>query len=67
KEKEVNYVRYADDFVIGVIGSKKDAEHISRQVRNFITTSLGLEVSEVKTRIPHISEGVNFLGYGVCQ
>ncbi|MCZ5586024.1 hypothetical protein O5621_14680 [Escherichia coli] len=54
------YVRYADDFVIGVIGSKKDAEHISRQVRNFITTSLGLEVNEAKTRIRHISEGVNF-------
>lgn len=61
------YVRYADDFVIGVIGSKKDAEHISRQVRNFITTSLGLEVNEAKTRIRHISEGVNFLGYEIRQ
>ncbi|UGG18111.1 reverse transcriptase/maturase family protein (plasmid) [Escherichia coli] len=61
--RRMYYVRYADDFVIGVIGSKKDAEHISRQVRNFITTSLGLEVNEAKTRIRHISEGVNFLGY----
>nr|UPG23335.1 hypothetical protein J4W40_000330 [Escherichia coli] len=45
------YIRYADDFVIGVISSKKDAEHISRQVRNFITTSLGLEVNEARPRI----------------
>lgn len=58
--RRMYYVRYADDFVIGVIGSKKDAEHISRQVRNFITTSLGLEVNEAKTVIRHISEGVNF-------
>ncbi|HHU2036489.1 TPA: reverse transcriptase domain-containing protein, partial [Escherichia coli] len=65
--RRMYYVRYADDFVIGVIGSKKDAEHISRQVRNFITTSLGLEVNEAKTRIRHISEGVNFLGYEIRQ
>lgn len=65
--RRMYYVRYADDFVIGVIGSKKDAEHISRQVRNFITTSLGLEVNEAKTGIRHISEGVNFLGYEIRQ
>ncbi|MGE9805618.1 group II intron reverse transcriptase/maturase, partial [Escherichia coli] len=34
---------------------------------NFITTSLGLEVNEAKTRIRHISEGVNFLGYEIRQ
>ncbi|PHM24327.1 reverse transcriptase domain-containing protein [Xenorhabdus budapestensis] len=65
--KRMYYVRYADDFVIGIIGSKEDAEHIAVQVKNFISTSLGLEVNEAKTKIRHIEEGVTFLGYEIRQ
>lgn len=65
--KRMYYVRYADDFVIGIIGSKDDAEHVARQVKNFIAPTLGLEVNEAKTKIRHIEEGVKFLGYEIRQ
>ncbi len=63
--KRMYYVRYADDFVIGIIGSKEDAENVARQVKNFINTSLKLEVNEGKTKITHIEDGAKFLGYDV--
>lgn len=65
--KRMYYVRFADDFVLGIIGSKEDAEHVAQQVRNFITTTLGLEVNEAKTKIQHIEDGVRFLGYEIRQ
>ncbi|MGZ3627996.1 MAG: reverse transcriptase domain-containing protein [Ktedonobacteraceae bacterium] len=65
--KRLKYVRYADDFVIGIIGSRVDAENILRQVKNFISNELKLEVNEEKTKIRHATEGVRFLGYEVRQ
>ena len=37
--KRIQYVRYADDFLIGVIGSKEDAESIKQKVKNFLMDS----------------------------
>ena len=65
--KRMYYTRYADDFVIGIIGSKEDAEHVARQVKSFISEKLGLEVNEAKTKIRHVEEGVKFLGYEIRQ
>ena len=65
--KRLKYSRYADDFIIGIIGSKEDAEHIMRQVRNFITQELRLKVNEEKTDIRHIEDGCQYLGYVVRQ
>ena len=49
--KRIQYVRYADDFLIGVIGSKEDAEGIKQKVKNFLMDTLKLEMSEEKTKI----------------
>ena len=38
--KKIQYNRYADDFVIGVIGSKKDAEKIKEDVKIFLQEKL---------------------------
>ncbi len=62
--RRYRYVRYADDFLIGVIGSRVDAEEVMDAVRTFIGT-LKLEVSETKSAIRHASDGVIFLGYDV--
>lgn len=35
KYKRIQYVRYADDFLIGIIGSKQDARDIKRISPNF--------------------------------
>lgn len=53
--KKIQYNRYADDFVIGVIGSKKDAEKIKEDVKIFLQEKLHLEMSEEKTKVTHSS------------
>ncbi len=61
--KKIQYNRYADDFVIGVIGSKKDAEKIKEDVKEFLQEKLRLEMSGEKTKVTHSSEPVQYLGY----
>ncbi|SEB24534.1 group II intron reverse transcriptase/maturase [Paraburkholderia sartisoli] len=62
RKLKVNVVRYADDFVI--TGDSK--EMLEREVRPWIEAFLearGLQLSEEKTRIVHIDEGFDFLGW----
>ena len=61
--KRLQYVRYADDFLIGVIGSKKDARQVKSDVGTFIKEHLHLEMSPEKTLITHGSDFAHFLGY----
>ena len=61
--KRLCYIRYADDFLIGVIGSKEDAEQIKQDVGYFIRDKLHLEMSEEKTKVTHSSKPVRYLGY----
>lgn len=63
--KRVFYVRYADDFLMGVIGSKADAEQIKKDVGSFIRENLHLEMSEEKTLITHGHNFAKFLGYEI--
>ena len=63
--KRLCYIRYADDFLIGVIGSKEDAEQIKQDVGCFIRDKLHLEMSEEKTLITHGHDSAKFLGYEV--
>lgn len=64
--RKIRYCRYADDFIIGVIGSKSDARQILDDVRSFLAEKLKLEVSEAKSGITHASDGARFLGYDIC-
>jgi len=59
------YVRYADDYLIGIIGNKKEAESLFKEVKTFLNTRLNLEISEEKSGIHHAKEGTSFLGYVV--
>ena len=61
--RKIQYNRYADDFVIGVIGSKRDAEKVRDDVKDFLQNRLKLTLSEEKTKITHSSEFVRYLGY----
>lgn len=63
--KRLQYVRYADDFIIGVIGSKKDAEFIKKSLTIFLSEKLGLELSQEKTLITHSRKMAKFLGYEI--
>ncbi len=61
--RRLQYTRYADDFLLGFIGSKAEAGAIMEEVKGFLQTTLLLECSEEKTKIVHHSKGVIFLGY----
>lgn len=61
--RRVVYVRYADDFLIGVIGSKEDARQVKSDVGTFIREHLHLEMSPEKTLITHGNDFAYFLGY----
>lgn len=55
-------VRYADDFVIVVAGQREDAERLRDDVADVIAP-MGLRLSPVKTRVVHIDDGFDFLGF----
>lgn len=55
-------VRYADDFVVMVAGTRADAEALKGEAAA-VLAPMGLRPSEAKTRITHIDEGLDFLGY----
>lgn len=63
--KRIQYVRYADDFIIGVIGSKEDAENIKKDVKDFLMSKLKLQMSDTKTKVTHSSDRARFLGYDI--
>lgn len=63
--KRVVYVRYADDFLIGVIGSKEDAKQVKADVGTFISKNLQLEMSAEKTLVTHGNDFAHFLGYEI--
>jgi RNA-directed DNA polymerase len=57
-------IRYADDFVVMVAGSRQDAEALRSEVDS-VLAPMGLRLSEAKTRICHIDEGFDFLGWRI--
>ena len=63
--KRIQYTRYADDFLVGVIGSREDAETIKSDIKKFLKETLKLEMSDEKTKITHTGDRARFLGYDV--
>src|SRR5439155_12342584 len=57
-------VRYADDFVALVAGTRSDAECLRDDVAQ-VLAPMGLRLSEEKTRVVHIDEGFDFLGWHI--
>lgn len=57
-------VRYADDFVIMVGGNRSDAEALRDEVSS-VLAAMGLRLSKAKTRVCHIDEGFDFLGWRI--
>ncbi|WP_254776993.1 reverse transcriptase/maturase family protein [Paenibacillus sp. yr247] len=63
--KRLKYFRYADDFLISVIGSHEDALAVKEQIKDFLQKELKLELSVEKTLITHNTQPVRFLGYDI--
>lgn len=65
--RKLEYIRYADDFLLSFAGPKKEAEEIREHIRNFLERELLLELSLEKTLITHArTEKAQFLGYELC-
>ena len=66
--QRVKYVRYADDFVVCIIGSKATANEIKERIAGFMQKELHLELSREKTKITNLSDKrVRFLGYEITK
>ena len=57
-------VRYADDFVVMVSGTRANAEQL-RAVVAATLAPMGLRLSDAKTRVVHLDEGLDFLGFRI--
>jgi RNA-directed DNA polymerase len=57
-------IRYADDFVVVVAGTRAHAEGVCEAVAA-VLAQVGLRLSAAKTRIVHIDEGFDFLGFRI--
>ena len=57
-------IRYADDFLVMVNGTSGDAKALRAEVAA-VLAPMGLRLSEEKTRICHIDEGFDFLGWHI--
>lgn len=64
-DKKIKYIRYADDFLIGVNGSKEDCKSIKQKLSEFISNTLKMQLSDEKTLITHSNIKARFLGYDV--
>jgi len=64
--RRLRYIRYADDFLLGYMGTKIEAQEIKDKLKTFLKEQLHLDLSEEKTLITHAaSERAKFLGYEI--
>jgi len=64
--RRLRYIRYADDFLLGFVGPKNEAEEIRDRLGEFLGSKLKLTLSVEKTLITHaVDEKAKFLGYEV--
>jgi hypothetical protein len=61
----LRYCRYADDFLMGVVSPKREAEEIYRGIETFLQDQLRLKVSTAKSGLKHHTEVIRFLGYDI--
>jgi RNA-directed DNA polymerase len=64
RERKINLVRYADDFII-TGASRENLEEVVRPLVAEFLQERGLSLSEKKTKVVHIKEGFDFLGQNI--
>jgi group II intron reverse transcriptase/maturase len=66
--RRLRYIRYADDFLLGFIGSRAEAEEIETHLAEFLKEQLKLELSPQKTVITQATaKPAKFLGYEILN
>ena len=66
--RRLGYVRYANEFIVGIKGSKREASQLRTEIREFLEKNLKLELNIEKIKIANFAtEEVKFLGYIIKQ
>lgn len=65
--RKLTYVRYESDFLLGFIGTKKEAVSVLVLISHFVELLLGVRLNHKKTRVRHHEKGVYFLGYKIWK
>jgi hypothetical protein len=64
--RRLRYVRYADDFLLGFTGPRREAEEIKARLREFLSQELRIELSQARRLVTHgRTSAARFLGYEV--
>jgi len=64
--RRLRYIRYADDFLLGFVGPRNEAEEIRQRIGDFLRDNLKLTLSPEKTLITHATDGkAKYLGYEI--
>jgi RNA-directed DNA polymerase len=64
QQPNVRFVRYADDWCVFITrGSKQYAESLRDRIGELLNRDCGVRLSDEKTRITHIRDGFDFLGF----
>jgi len=65
--RRLQYVRYSDDFLVGIIGKHSETIKVSQEIKDFLFTSLSLKLNLDKSHIINFNrEGTNFLSTFIC-
>ena len=65
---KIIYVRYVDNFIIFIWGTKNECLGIKKLVSNFLKTNLDLNLLNQKIRIKHLKKDkIKFLGFEIRQ
>ena len=64
--KRVLYNRFADDWIVGISGTKEDVEKIKKEITLFLSEELKLDINENKTKISHLGKKrIEYLGFEI--
>ena len=64
---KIHYVRYADDFIVGLISDKKTAEFVYSEIKNFLKEELDFEINKDKSSLTHSSKTIRYLGVDIKE
>ena len=64
RRRKLNYVRYADDFIVTGASREYLQDELLPDLQAYLSIR-GLELSQEKTAITHLSDGFNFLGFNI--
>lgn len=64
KFRRIRYIRYSDDWIVGIIGPKALAQEVQDKIQEFLKTNLKLALAQEKTKISNLPKGKgSFLGF----